>query len=151
MAAAQPMPTALKIARNNPGKRPLNQNEPKPEESSLSLPRELMLSDAAKKHWKIIAKHLKNSGLLTVVDRPALAMYCEACARWVEANQHIQKNGMVIKSPGGFPVHSPYLSISYRAFDEMKKLMVEFGMTPSSRSKVSAAPTKPKKNPYYNI
>lgn len=153
MASTHPIPTALKIARNNPGHQTLNKNEPQPDTSDLTLPSELNLSDNAKKQWKIISKHLKNSGLLTVIDRPALAMYCEACARWVHANKELQKNGMVIIAQSGFPVQSPYLSISNKAFDQMKSLMVEFGMTPSSRSKVSATPIKikAKENPYNSL
>ena len=39
----------------------------------------------------------------------------------------------------GIPIVSPYLKISNAALDRMRQFLVEFGMTPSSRSKVKVA------------
>jgi P27 family predicted phage terminase small subunit len=76
-------------------------------------------------------------GLLTEIDRAALAAYCVAWGRWVDAEQNLQKYGTVIKSPDkGWLVQSPYLSIANRAMDQMAKMLTEFGMSPSSRSRV---------------
>jgi P27 family predicted phage terminase small subunit len=52
--------------------------------------------------------------LLTNHDRGALASYCGAYALWAEATEAIQKYGVLIKAPSGFPVQSPYLSIANR-------------------------------------
>ena len=38
----------------------------------------------------------------------------------------------------GVPMQNPALSIANKAMQEMTKLLAEFGMTPSSRSKVAA-------------
>ena len=78
-------------------------------------------------------------GLLTRIDRAALALYCEAWGRWVEAEEALRKYGVMIKAPSGYPVQSPYLAIANRAMDQMAKLLVEFGMSPSSRSRVTQA------------
>lgn len=82
-------------------------------------------------------------GLLTEIDGAALALYCQAWARWVEAEAQLLKFGTVIKSPNGFPIQSPYLPIANKAMEQMTKLLVEFGMSPSSRSRVAYKPPVP--------
>lgn len=137
MAGRKPKPTALKIVTGNPGKRPLPENEPKPKQADLSVPDGLSVE--ASKHWQVVARQLHDARILTELDTHALCLYCEAYSKWMEANNNIAKYGMVVKSPNGFPVQSPYLSISNKAFEQMKGIMVEFGMTPSSRTRVQAA------------
>lgn len=44
----------------------------------------------------------------------------------------------MVKAPSGFPVQSPFLAIANKALEQMTKLMIEFGMTPSSRTRVHA-------------
>lgn len=131
------VPTALKIVRGNPGKRPLNQDEPQPEPATDDdMPAHL--SDAARAHWAVVAQQLRDAKMLGRVDALALALYCEAFARWKDASDHVAKNGPVVTSPrSGYPVQSPYLNIANKAHDQMVKLLTEFGMTPSSRSRVS--------------
>ncbi len=76
-------------------------------------------------------------GLLSRADRPALAAYCTAWSRWVEAEAMVKKFGAIVKSPEkGFPMKSPYLSIADQAMETMRKLLVEFGLTPSSRGRI---------------
>lgn len=137
---AKPKPTVLKLLAGNPGRRPLNENEPRPPQATPVKPEGL--SAVAEQHWEIVAGHLLSCGLLTEIDKPAFALYCEAYARWYEANEKIKEHGTVVKAPSGFPVQSPYLGIANRSFDQMTKLLVEFGMTPSSRSRVAVAPTE---------
>jgi P27 family predicted phage terminase small subunit len=128
------MPTALKIVRGNPGKRPLPEDEPTP---TLNAEMPAYLSPAAAQHWPIIAQQLSEAKLLASIDAAALALYCEAFARWRHASDQVAKFGPVVKAPSGYPVQSPYLSIANKAHEQMVKLLVEFGMTPSSRSRVS--------------
>ena len=47
------------------------------------------------------------------------------------------KLGQIVKSPDkGFPMKSPYLTIADQAVETMRKFLVEFGLTPSSRSRI---------------
>jgi P27 family predicted phage terminase small subunit len=109
-------------------------SEPKPT-GVPTCPRHL--DDDAKKEWKRISAELITLGLLTSVDRAALAGYCVAWSRWIAAELQIQKFGTVIKSPkSGFPIPSPYVGIANVAMDHMRKFSIEFGLTPASRSKV---------------
>jgi len=101
------------------------------------------LQGEARKEWFRIGHQLVSYGLMTEVDKAALAAYCQAWARWVEAEEQVGKFGTVIKSPNGFPVQSPYLPIANRAMEQMMRLLVEFGMSPSSRSRVTVQPQPP--------
>ncbi len=91
------------------------------------------LDENARKEWRRISQELHRLNLLTIVDRAALAAYCQAWGRWVEAEAAIQRFGAVIKTPKGLPLVNPYLRIAELAIDQMRKFLVEFGMTLSSR------------------
>ena len=92
MRGPKPTPTALKIVRGNPGKRALPKDEPKPEAGAVAPD---WLSPAAAEHWPLIARQLEDAQVLTVMDAPALALYCEAFARWKKANDHVLQHGQV--------------------------------------------------------
>jgi P27 family predicted phage terminase small subunit len=75
---------------------------------------------------------------VTHLDRAALASYCAAYALWVEATQAIQTYGATVKSPSGYPVQSPYVSIANCQTEIMMRITSEFGLTPASRNRISA-------------
>ena len=137
MAGRKPKPTALRELQGNPGHRPLNKREPKPG----GVPRcPSHLDDEAKKEWQRISVELVRLNLLTLVDRAALAAYCGSWSRWVNAEENLQKYGPVIKSPkSGFPIQNSYCGIANSALDQMRKFLIEFGMSPASRSKLEVS------------
>ena len=97
----KPKPTALKVLEGNPGGRPLNVNEPKPVKKAPRCPS--WLEDEAKKEWKRMGKVLEQLGLLTEMDMAAFAGYCQAYARWKEAEEFITQHGTIINySNAGF-------------------------------------------------
>lgn len=74
---------------------------------------------------------------LTNLDRAALAAYCGAYALWAESTEAIGKFGVMVKSPTGFPIQSPYVSIANRQAEIMMRIASEFGFTPASRGRIS--------------
>ena len=135
----RPTPTNLKILRGNPGKRALPKDEPMPEAVCPDPPE--VLCPAAKKHWRVIVKQLYDANVMTTLDQDALMLLCSAYARWVEAGKALQKEGVIIKqkSHNGETEYlkaNPWLMIQQKAFDQMKAMLTEFGMTPSSRTRV---------------
>jgi len=106
------------------------------------------LSDAAKSEWRRTGKRLLTLGLVTELDGAAFGAYCQSYGRWAEAEEQLRKFGTVIKAPSGFLVQSPYLAIANRAMEQMMKAPIEFGMTPSSRSRVVAAPKVEEADPF---
>ena len=87
----KPKPTALKLLEGNPGKRPINENEPIPPKGTVKCP--TWLEPEAKKEWKRLAPSLEAMGVLTQADLTAFAGYCQAYARWKEAEEFISQHG----------------------------------------------------------
>ena len=48
---------------------------------------------------------------------------------------------MARSRPNGFPVFNPYFAVANQAAKKVRSLLAEFGMSPSSRSRISAAMT----------
>jgi P27 family predicted phage terminase small subunit len=134
MAGRRPKPTALKELEGNPGKRKLNGNEPK-YSSAAKCPVEL--SDRAKKAWKRLYRELTTSGIFKSVDADALAGYCTVYATFVECEELFRRGaGMVIRTQSGNFIQNPLVGIRNVALDKMRMFQIEFGMTPSSRSRL---------------
>lgn len=136
MQGRRPKPTAIKDLAGNPGKRPLNNQEPKPGKLTRTPPVPGHIRGVARQEWRRMAKTLNQLGLLTEIDLPALEMYCQMYGRWVEAEERVRDMGMIVKTNNGNPIQNPYLAVANRAAKDMKSMLVEFGMTPSSRSRV---------------
>lgn len=136
MQGRKPKPTALKVLAGNPGKRAINHAEPTPRVVMPKPPEHL--SDAEKEKWKSTVRELYPLGLVTNIDKDHLAMYCTIYVRWVKAERMVRDKGEIIKTAAGNIIQNPYLSIANRALDQLNKLGAEFGMTPSSRSRVKA-------------
>ena len=131
----KPKPSSLKILAGNRGKRPLNKDEPEPKGIMPQCPEHL--DEGAKQEWDNIVPMLSKLGILTEVDGAALAIYCQAYSTWVQAVERIKKTGMIVKAPSGYPIQNPYLAIANKAVEQMNRFLTEFGMTPSSRSRIS--------------
>lgn len=131
-------PTQLKIVTGNPGKRPLPKDEPQPKALKKTAKAPAGMSAQAKKVWPRVVKILADMHLFTEADTDAVRMYCENFARWEIANKEITtRAGMVdIHPTSGALVISPYHKIAKECEANMFKIMTEFGMTPSSRTKV---------------
>lgn len=130
----KPKPTALKVLEGNPGKRPLNKNEPQPEKKAPRCPS--WLEPEAKKEWKRMAKTLETIGVLTQVDKAAFAGYCQAYARWKEAEEFLSKHGTIFKIPSGYIQQVPQVSIAQTYLKVMKDFCSEFGLTPAARTRI---------------
>src|SRR5262245_15670419 len=142
MRGRKPKPTLIRQLEGNPGKRPLNDREPVPPPGVPECPD--ILDDDGRAEWFRTAAVLSEMGLLSKADRSALAAYCMSYSRWVHAEAQVRKYGTIVKSPEkGFPMKSPYLCVAEQALEAMRKFMVEFGLTPSSRSRIRVPDNQP--------
>jgi len=135
---AKPKPTRLKALSGTLRSDRLNPNEPETKPATPRCPEHL--GPEAKREWRRLAPQLARMGLLCKIDRAALALFCQAWARWVEAEEALKRYGVMVKSPSGFPMQSPYLAVANKAMEQMRALLAEFGMSPSSRTRVHATP-----------
>jgi len=130
----KPKPTEMKILEGNPGKRALNNKEPKTETAIPNCPAHL--KGVAKTEWNRITKELFALGIVSKIDRAALAVCCTAWADYVKACNKLEKEGEVIISDKGGMYQNPWVAIKKRSMDQVQKFYAEFGMTPSGRSRI---------------
>ena len=137
MRGRKPKPTKLKELAGNPGKRPLNSSEPQPPVPDRSPYAPRHLNDDAKKEWRRIVGLLMELGLYTDLDYAALAMYCQAWGRWVQVERALAKQDLILTGSEGGLYQNPMLHVANKAWDQMRKILAEFGLSPSSRSRLT--------------
>ena len=137
MRGRKPVPTHLKILRGNPGKRPLNENEPIPD-GDLADPLEWM-SEGQKAGWNYAIENAP-AGLLKKLDRSVLAVWVVAEDLHRRATEMIEKFGILTKAPNtGLPIQSPYLPVVNKQAQIMLKAAEQLGFTPAARSRIQIA------------
>ncbi|WP_367840236.1 phage terminase small subunit P27 family [Paraburkholderia sp. DGU8] len=147
----QPAPAALKLIRGNPGKRPINLSDGvNPEVAIPDAPRHL--NREARKEWKRVSAELEQLGLISRLDRAALALYCQAWGRLVELETAFQKRqellatqgktsteAFVDVAPSGYRQQAVEVSLINSLQDQVHKFLQSFGLSPASRSRVTAS------------
>ncbi len=131
-----PKPTALRVIEGNRGHRPIAKNEPKP--TPILPTRPAWLLPEAKREWSRVVAELAQMGILTLVDRAALAAYCQAYARAVEAERAIRKKGLTFTMKG-YIQQRPEVAIANRAWQMVRAFASEFGFTPAARTRIQVS------------
>lgn len=138
-------PTALRVLQGNAGKRPLPKREPKPKRGIPSPPS--WLSTRAKAVWRELGGQLDVVGVLTVQDRRALELLCDAYDEWRSAREKILEHGATYESvtdAGGLAIKPrPEVAQASDAWKRVRAMLLEFGLTPAARAKVSASEPEP--------
>ena len=78
------------------------------------------LSAPAKREWDRLAPLLIHSGILSELDKQALACYCEAYAMWVAARDEIEARGLFYASVSGDQKPHPAVAMIDRAGAHMR-------------------------------
>lgn len=142
----KPLPSNVHRLRGNPSKlRPDQLRDSVHPTVSLPKPPPF-LSREAKKEWARLGPELVKYGLVSELDRGALAAYCQAYGRWEEAERLIKslgEDGLIDITPSGYKQIGVWLQISNRAVETMRKYEAEFGLTPSARSRVQPSENQP--------
>lgn len=100
------------------------------------LPPPAHLNPQAKAHWDEVLALLGPDRAFGAEDTDALALYCDFYARWVKARESIDSMGLVVKGGDGKPVQNPFIAIADQCAVQMKSLLGELIMTPSSRRRL---------------
>jgi P27 family predicted phage terminase small subunit len=134
-------PTALKIAEGNPGKRPLNSDEPEFEATIPNIPSHL--DKEAKKEWRRIAPMLLRTHVLTEADYMGLSNLCQAWSTLKRLQSLLNDApSLLVKTPAGYVQQTPLFSMIGKQMALVNRLCQEFGLTPSSRSRVKTVQGK---------
>ena len=134
MAGRKPLPTHLKIVKGTARTHRINKKEPKPPPLAPEPPD--YLDDRAKAKFTDMAAMLARHGVMTELDVSALSRYVVIWCRWIDAENEIKKRGPVVKTTGGNIIQNPFLPIANKCLLQMAQIESEFGLTPSSRSRV---------------
>nr|WP_256441774.1 phage terminase small subunit P27 family [Cupriavidus sp. AcVe19-6a] len=148
MPSPKPKPTVLKLLEGNPGRRPLPQHEIQPARGRLPSP-PAHLDERAKAEWRRLAREMHRLGTLTMIDRGAFAVVCQAYSHWVVAEQALAQmagrdpltHGLIIKTTNGNVIQNPLVGNARRAQLAYLRAAVEFGMTPSARAGLEIKPS----------
>lgn len=133
-----PKPSNLKVLNGNPGKRKLNDKEPQFKIPEKVPPAPTTLGSAGKKEWRRLAPELHILGLLTVADLKTFEAYCASFELYVLAKQKVEEYGLTDMTDKGNVIQRPEVGIMNTALKNMKSFAQEFGLTPSSRTNLTA-------------
>ena len=142
MPSPIPLPTNLKSIRGTARPCRLNDKEPRPDKLETLKPPPGLNKDE-KKCWRTVSSELQKAGILTKVDVSSLVAYCRSWVGWIEETRIAQDEGSVVKGGLGGPVINPHVRIASEYFKQLLALWREFGMTPSSRTRIRSDTDKP--------
>jgi len=171
----KPLPANVHLLRGNPSKKSLADltDDLQPEVEIPSLPKHLL--PEAKKEWRRIAKELLRYGVVSKLDRAALALYVQEWAWLVWHETALQRDirfaeirgaefdakenakvavavergevyepliypggdGFMLPTPNGSYSYNPHWVARNKHADKVDKFQASFGMSPSSRGRVS--------------
>ncbi len=138
--ANRPKPRNLKLlgGTNRPSRD--NPSEPKPAIGAPACPE--YLDDVAKKLWDVLVPELVRLGVLAkITDQGAIEGYVCSYANAVRAQKVICKKGQVTAGR-----KRPEVQIAKDSWAEVRRFGAEFGLTASSRTRVTATPMAPTDN-----
>lgn len=143
MGGRPPTPSALKELHGNPGHRPLNEHEPKP---NVYLPEKLPyeMSGVASEIFNNKARELYQCGILTNLDVEFLGIWAEMMEEYIDIKNEIKKQGRVyykqrIDGSGNElmePARNPNMITLENLRREIRFYSARLGTEPSARTKL---------------
>lgn len=157
----KPQSATVHLLRGNPSKKPMSDlfGELQPEVELPDFPS--WLHPEAKKEWKRIGAELVRYGLVSKLDRAALVLYVQSWARLVWAEKSLSRaiadaekardkaeadgveykggDGYMVQTVNGNLIYSHHYVIATRAAQQVKWYLDLFGLSPSSRSRVTTS------------
>jgi P27 family predicted phage terminase small subunit len=105
------------------------------------------LDDVAKEKWIEVCDELIKLKSLRSSDFALIEMYCQAWSTWIECSEIIQIEGMKLIDRMGKHYRNPLCQDKKNAVDEVRKIAESLGLSPTARTRIVAATTKPAANP----
>jgi len=136
-----PLPTSVKAVRGTLRKHRRNPDAPLPIPGTPRPPR--WLGRHARAEWNRLVPQLYIRGLVETIDRSLLIAYATAYEELVLAQAELAEQGSTTVTARGAIVAHPALKRAQVARQQIHRFGVEFGIGPSARSRVSAAPLDP--------
>ena len=139
----KPKPTALKLVEGNPGHRPINHNEPRPNRVAPPCPD--VLKDEERLAWDYLIDELRKMGTLASSDKADMTCYAHWFGTLIKAKSKLielkaagdGRDPEVIKTAAGNFIQNPWLSIANTAAKELAKICEKLGLDPTSRVRLT--------------
>ena len=142
----RPEPTIIKMAKGNPGKRPLNKSEPKPPSDDITPPD--WVTGVARSKWDQVVPKLIGMGVMTNADIDTIARYCTMHEQYVKYLEQVRRglDVLVIRDDKGkvkYMQSTPAATMMTKLAASMLRIEQEFGLTPSARTGIATTQSKP--------
>jgi len=148
MPGPAPKPSALKELGPRPHRKKTDKKEPIPDTGIPRCPH--WMDGIAKYAFKELGITLDGMKVLTLADKKALELLCDAYSEYRRARAFILENGTHYESrtqAGGILFKKyPHVDIASNAWRRCADMLKQFGLTPSARTGVDVV-KEPEKDP----
>lgn len=138
MKGRKAIPSAMKVLRgtDQPVRMPEQENAPARVEKLPPAPK--WFSALAKKIYKTKGQELINQNVIATVDLDMFLLYCNEYAAYIESSEELRKWKMTDNlGEDAMKRYKRLVQINKQAWERSKSIAIEFGFTPSARSRVS--------------
>ena len=99
------------------------------------------LQGVARDLWAELAPQLAApDGTLPAATVATLEIACQAYADWREHTARVAKEGQLVKSPSGFPICHPAITLAAKSAETWRKFSKQLGLDRPSRAAKGAEP-----------
>lgn len=137
----KPEPAAVKIAKGNPGRRPVGADPVASDAAAVSVAPPAWLKKDALLVWKRLAPRLVALKLLTATDAETFARYCRNFARWLKMQKRLDAEGEIYEietASGRVRRADPAFLIGDRLERQLVSAEAVFGLNPAERQRIFA-------------
>ncbi len=156
----KPLPTNVHLLRGNASKKPLASLLDDVVRPAVDIPEcPAHIEGEARAEWERVTPHLFSLGLISQIDRAAIAAYCDTWGEYVEACACIKSMrahfsttvsikdlpetvrdwfaGHVATTPSGYQQISIPIQHRNKSLEHLRSFLALFGMSPADRSRVT--------------
>lgn len=98
--------------------------------------------------WHALCADLEQKGVQDTSNRELLIAYCTAYAGWFECRRMVMENAYTMIDNHGNVKRHPVATDMHKFREQLNKLIPEFGLSPSSRSRLVSLKQDEDKNPF---
>ena len=144
MAGRKPKPRGLRVLEGNTGKRSKEYQEKWDHEKIVDGDFPVQeppswLTDKAKEEWQRLAGPMVEADILKPTDMAMFASYCQAYGEKAEMEEALVGGRQLLgRDESGRVMLNPLLKYLNQRSQEMYKLAGEFGLTPTTRARLSS-------------
>lgn len=133
-----PLPDALKEAQGTLKKSRVNHAQARFDAPEEPPKPPTTLNLYGKRLWKEMLPKLVETGLYTEGDHQAFELLCMAYGDLIQARKDLKESGTIVVTEKGTVYQHPNVGIANQAWNRVKLMLGQFGLTPAERTRVKA-------------